>query len=125
MGPWVVINAGWYELWGKLFCARYGVAKICPIAAGHESGPAAFMSRERTSELRQADFGRLASAFSAGRAQACPLPDAGLRRGVEKICLWRLTFNQERRSLDGFTSMAEPIRDSGRLIAPLSSFTEP
>lgn len=37
------------------------------------------------------------------------------------LCLWRRTFNHMRRSLDGFTSMTAPIRDSGRLIAPLSS----
>jgi hypothetical protein len=26
------------------------------------------------------------------------------------LCLWRLTFNQERRSLDGFTMRLAPIR---------------
>jgi hypothetical protein len=25
------------------------------------------------------------------------------------LCLWRLTYNQERRSLDGFTSTKAPI----------------
>src|SRR3546814_6303817 len=66
------------ELWGKLFCARHGVAKSCPKADGSGSRPAAFTSRKRTSELRQSDFGRLASAFRQGerkcvrfRAQGC------------------------------------------------------
>src|SRR3546814_2709145 len=54
------------ELWGKLFCARHGVAKSCPKADGSGSRPAAFTSRKRTSELRQSDFGRLASAFRQG-----------------------------------------------------------
>ena len=29
------------------------------------------------------------------------------------LCLWQPTFNHMRRSLDGFTSMTAPIRDSG------------
>ena len=33
------------------------------------------------------------------------------------LCLWQPTFNHVRRSLDGFTSMTAPIRDSGSCIA--------
>lgn len=33
------------------------------------------------------------------------------------LCLWRLTFNQERRSLDGFTSTKAPIHAVVRATA--------
>lgn len=42
------------------------------------------------------------------------------------LCLWRRTFNHMRRSLDGFTSMTAPIRDSGSCsgqLEPISSRT--
>ena len=35
------------------------------------------------------------------------------------LCLWRRTFNHMRRSLDGFTSMTAPIRDSGSCIGQM------
>ncbi|MCM3421283.1 hypothetical protein, partial [Sphingopyxis alaskensis] len=40
--------------------------------------------------------------------------------GVEMLCLWRLTFNQERRSLDGFTSTKAPIHAVVRATARFS-----
>ena len=41
------------------------------------------------------------------------------------LCLWRPTFNQARRSLDGFTSMTAQIRDSGSCIGQFGSARYP
>ena len=39
------------------------------------------------------------------------------------LCLWQPTFNHVRRSLDGFTSMTAPIRDSGSCSGHRISFS--